>query len=223
MHRHLRMLALPALLVVVFLLQLTFPSVHRQCALWSDHPRWWQYITCSFLSGGVVHLSFSVVGLIMIHSQFAPQVRGWTLFFAFAVLASLAVWLFHAWCMPPHAWLIGASGGSYALLGFFSWFLRKARFCVYRLRRLRFPVFPVVIVLLGCEGLIARCWVPQLAWQLHAIGFGLGVGSALVLQGAFIASGALAELGHDGGVLRELGSRMHEGFCRARRLVEISG
>ena len=92
--------------------------------------------------------------------------------------------------MPSHAWVIGASGGSFALLGFFSWFLRRARFQIYKFERVGFPILPVLIAGILCEALFARWRMPQLAWQLHALGFVLGISTAMVAHFAYAASHA---------------------------------
>jgi membrane associated rhomboid family serine protease len=70
-----RYAALPGLLLLVFLAQQQWPDIHRYGALWSDHPRWWQFFTCNFLSGNWIHLLFNMLSMTVLHWQFGPRVR----------------------------------------------------------------------------------------------------------------------------------------------------
>ena len=217
------MWALPMLLVSIFLLQMEFPAIHKHGALWSERMQWWQFFTCSFLSRDIAHLAFNVGGLVIVYSQFAPQVRGPILAVAFCLFATLSNLIFFEWLMPRHAWLIGASGGSYALLGFFSWFLRRAYFCVYKCKWLKFKIIPVLVVSIVGEYLYARWRMPTLAWQMHAIGFGLGVSSAMIIHAVYAASRSVAVHWPDQGFVHRLSASIHSGICRVKQFAEIPG
>ncbi len=217
------MWALPMVLMAIYALQLRFPAIHEHGALWSDHPHWWQIFTCNFLSKDIGHLAVNVGGLVIVYSQFAPQVRGPMLALAFFFFASLSTWLFHALWMPEHAWLIGASGGSYALLGFFSWFLRRARFCVYKCKWLNFRILPVLIVFIVGEYFYARWRMPHLAWQLHALGFSLGISIAMATHAIYAACRVVINRWPEQGLVHGCCSMVFEGICRVKRFAEISG
>jgi membrane associated rhomboid family serine protease len=218
----LRMLALPLFLLVVFLLQLKFPEVHKYGALWSDRPRWWQFITCNFLSRDPGHLLVNMSGLMIVYTQFAPQIKGPFLALAFVLTSTVTTWLFYLWFMPSHAWLIGASGGSFALLGFFSWFLRRAYFGLFSFKKLKFRFLPVLVVMIISEYFIATYWMPQLAWQLHAIGFGFGVIAAMVAHALYAGAYALAKRDQFEKSLHTIGMRLSVGIMRMKEMVEIS-
>lgn len=222
---YLRMWALPMALAAIYLLQQEFPSIHRHCALWSEHLRWWQFFTCSFLSHDLGHLAVNAGGLAIVYSQFAPQVRGPVLAAAFCLFATISNLVFFEWLMPRPAWLIGASGGSYALLGFFSWFLRRAYFCVYKCTWLKFRIIPVLVISIAGEYLYVR-WrmpAPVLAWQMHAIGFVLGLSSAAAIHAVYAASRAVAARCPGQGMAQRLGASVHEAIFRVRQFAEISG
>ncbi|MGE4489086.1 MAG: rhomboid family intramembrane serine protease [Kiritimatiellales bacterium] len=183
---------LPCLLLLVFLAQTHCPVIHRTCALWSDHPRWWQFFTCSFLSGNRVHLGFNVLGMTVLYSQFSRSVRFPVILILFILFSAITAVLYFWFCMPAHAWLVGASGGIYTLLGFFSWFLRCDRICFLGFRKLSAPIIPAISTLLFAEYLAARFWLPVVAWQMHVIGFLVGISGALVLHGVYAGVNRLA-------------------------------
>jgi membrane associated rhomboid family serine protease len=218
-----RMLVLPAVLIAIYALQHYFPAIHRQGALWSDHPQWWQFFTCNFLSADLGHLSMNAGGLVVVYSQFAPRIRAPFLWVAFVVFSSVSAWVFFHLCMPSHAWVIGASGGSFALLGFFSWFLRRARFQLYKFERVGFPILPVLIAGILCEALFARWRMPQLAWQLHALGFALGISTAMVAHAVYAAAGLMAERSKADGMPHRIGALVSVGIWRMKQISEIQG
>ena len=221
---HFRMWALPMVLIVVYMLQLKFPAIHEHGALWSEHPRWWQHFTCNFMSASPLHLAMNASGLVIVYSQFAPQVRAPLLALAFFFFAALSTWIFQALWMPQHAWMIGASGGSYTLLGFFSWFLRRAKFCLFKkTSRFDFPILPVLIVFIVGEFFYARWRMPQLAWQLHASGFGLGIGMAMAAHAIYAACRMGINKRPAQGFLHGFCSLVYEGIDRVKEFSEISG
>ena len=187
-----RALVFPLLLGAVYLAQLQCPGLFKQCALWSDHPRWWQFFTSGFLSGNWIHLLFNACGMWVVCSQFASQIRLVFLFVYFVLFSAVSSFLYFHFFMPPHAWLVGASGGVYALIGFLCWFQRRDRVCFLGLRRLSMPFLPAMLVLLGLEFLIATFWIRVLAWQLHLIAFGGSMLVALLAHGAYLLSRRLA-------------------------------
>lgn len=142
---------------------------------------------------------------------------------AFVFFATLSTYLFHAWYMPSHAWVIGASGGTYALLGFFSWFLRRARFQIHKFKRLGFPILPVLVAGILFEALLARWRMPQVAWQIHAIGFSLGISTAMVAHAVYAAAGLMAERSKADGMPNRIGSLVSVGICRMKQISEIQG
>ena len=220
-----RMWALPALLIAVFILQLNFPNIHKHGALWSDDMHWWQFLTCNFLSRDMAHLTFNAGGLVIVYSQFAPRVKGPVLALTFCLFATLSNLIFFMWFMPDNAWLIGTSGGSYALLGFFAWFLRRAYFSlgIRRLRWLKFRIIPVLVVSIIGEYFYARWRMPTLAWQMHAIGFGLGVSSAMLVYAIYALSGKFAGHWPAQRLAPRLGATVYLGIYRVKQFSEISG
>jgi membrane associated rhomboid family serine protease len=93
------------------------------------------------------------------------------LFIYFVLFSAASSFLYFRFFMPPHAWLVGASGGCYALMGFLCWFQRRDRVYFLGLRKFPLSFLPAVLVLLGIEVLVAIFWIPVLAWQLHMIAF----------------------------------------------------
>jgi membrane associated rhomboid family serine protease len=178
----LRVLVFPLLLGAVYFAQLQYPGLSKQCALWSDHPRWWQFFTNVFLSGPPVHLLINVCGLWFVSSQFAPRIRISFLFIYFLLFSAASSFLYFKWAMPSHATLVGASSGVYSLLGFLSWFLRRDRVGFFGIRSLSAPVLPFMVFMLILEFFAAKYLLPVLAWQLHLIAFGLSLGTAIALH-----------------------------------------
>jgi membrane associated rhomboid family serine protease len=191
----LRVLVFPLLLGAVYFAQLQYPGLSKQCALWSDHPRWWQFFTNVFLSGPPVHLLINVCGLWFVSSQFAPRIRISFLFIYFLLFSAASSFLYFKWAMPSHATLVGASSGIYSLFGFLSWFLRRDRVGFFGILSLSAPVLPFMVFMLILEFFLARYWIPVLAWQLHLIAFGLSVSTALSVHAVYALVHWLAERG----------------------------
>jgi len=172
-----------------------FPLIFQHGALWSDHPRWWQFFTNGFLSGNRIHLAFNLVAIWMVCDQFASQIRLSFLLFYFTLFSAASSFLFLTFVMPPHAWLVGASGGFYSLMGFFCWFLRRDRVALFGQRRLAASVPLYMGLLLSLEIFAARHWVPQLAWPLHLIAFFLSLSAALSIHAVYALSRRTASEG----------------------------
>ena len=180
-----RDLVLPLLLCAAYLAQTHIPGVFRHGALWSDHPQWWQFFTNGFLSGNWIHLLVNAGGMWVVCSQFASQIRLGFLFIYFVLFSAASSLLYFYFFMPPHAWLVGASGGVYALIGFLCWFQRRDRVCFFGWRRLSLPFLPAMPVLLGIEFLIATFWIPILAWPLHIIAFSISIFTAMAAHATY--------------------------------------
>lgn len=179
-----RALVFPLLLSAVYLAQLQYPRLFKQYALWSEHPRWWQFFTNGFLSGNPVHLLINVCGVWAVCAYFASQIRLYFLFLYFVLFSAVSSFLYFHFFMPSHAWLVGASGGVYALIGFLCWFLRRDRVCFAGSPRFAFRLFPVILISLLIEFLVAIFWIRVLAWQLHVIAFGVSMFVVLILHAA---------------------------------------
>jgi len=110
----------------------------------------------------------------------------------FVLFSAASSFLYFYFFMPSHAWLVGASGGVYALIGFFCWFQRRERVCFFGIRKFALPFFPAVLILLGFEFLTATFWIRVLAWQLHMIAFGGSMLVALLVHGAYVLTRRLA-------------------------------
>jgi membrane associated rhomboid family serine protease len=216
----LRYAALPGLLLIVFLVQEHWPAVHRQGVLWSDHPQWWQFFTCNFMSGSRIHLAFNVLSITLLYSQFASRVRLPVMILLFTLFSAASTWLYYFFFMPVHAWLAGASGGIYTLLGLFCWFFRCERVCLPGFHRLSAPVLPAVFGLLLLEYLIARFWIPVLAWQMHGIGFVLGMAAALILNGVYAGVHRLADDGFPIAEMRQIACKISVLLRKIRCLSE---
>jgi membrane associated rhomboid family serine protease len=182
-----RNLIFPLLLGVAYLIQLRVPAVFKLGALWSEDPRWWQFVTNGFLSGNWIHLLFNMGGLWVVCSQFASQIRLVFLFIYFVIFSAASSFLYFHFFMPPHAWLVGASGGIYALIGFLCWFQRRDRIGFLGLRKLAMPFLPAMLVLLGTEALVAIFWIRILAWQLHIIAFSVSIFTAITFHAVYAA------------------------------------
>ncbi len=183
----------PALLGSVYLIQHQFAGFFEAGALWSDHPEWYQFFTNGFLSGNPVHLLINVIGIWFVCSQFASKVRISFLLIYFTIFSAAASYLYFLWAMPSHATLVGASSGVYSLLGFLCWFFRRDRIGFFGKRALSAPVLPFMVFLLILEFLIARYWIPVLAWQLHLIAFGLSISVALAVHAVYALTHRLAD------------------------------
>jgi membrane associated rhomboid family serine protease len=156
--------------------------------LWSDHPHWWQFFTNGFLSGNWIHLLFNACGMWVVCSQFASQLRLFFLFLYFILFSAASSFLYFHFFMPHRAWLVGASGGVYALIGFLCWFQRRDRIGFLGLRKLSLPFLPAMLVLLGLEFLIATFWVRVLAWQLHILAFFISILTAMAAHAVYLLS-----------------------------------
>ena len=189
----LRHLVFSLLLGAVYLVQMRIPSLFESCALWSEHPRWWQFFTNGFLSGNLIHLAFNVCGIWFVCSQFASKVRFSFLLLYFILFSAASSFLYFLWAMPSRATLVGASSGVYSLLGFLSWFLRRNRIGFFGKRWLSAPVLPFMAFLLILEFFVAKFWIPVLAWQLHVIAFGLSISTALLAHAVYALVHWLAE------------------------------
>jgi membrane associated rhomboid family serine protease len=181
------------LLAAVYLAQLRFPELLRYAGLWSDHPHGWQYFTNGFLSGNWIHLLFNAGGMWVVCSQFARQIRIGFLLLYFTLFSALASFLYLHFLMPPHAWLVGASGGVYALMGFLCWLERRDRVCFFGLRRLSLPFPQAMLLLLGLEFLVATFWIPVLAWPVHVIAFAVSMVTAMTAHAVYALARWLAE------------------------------
>lgn len=187
-----RSLLFPLLLSLVYLAQIHFPGLFKQGALWSAHPRWWQFFTNGFLSGNSVHLLINSLGMYFICYRFVPHMKALFVLMYFVLFSAAASFLYFSFCMPPHATLVGASGGAYSLLGFMCWFLRGERFEFIGKVPFLPPVLPTMGFVLLLEFLAARFWIPVLAWELHVIAFGVSLVAALGVHSVYAATRWLA-------------------------------
>ena len=186
-------LAFPLLLGSVYIIQTHLDGAFKFGALWSDHPRWWQFFTNGFLSGNWIHLAFNMSGMWVVCSQFAAQIRLFFLFIHFVLFSAAASFLYFHFFMPYHATLVGASGGIYAIIGFLCWFQRRVWVCFLGLRKLAMPFLPAMLILLGIEFLIATFWIPVLAWQVHVIAFSISIFTAITVHAVYAGLHWLAD------------------------------
>lgn len=178
---------------LIFCIQKAEPGFFGTYALWSDHPRWWQFFTSGFLSGNWIHLTLNMLGIWVVCSQFASQIRLFFLLTYFVLFSAVSSFLYYYFFMPPHAWLVGASGGVYALIGFLSWFQRRDHVCFLGIRKFAMPFLPAMLILLMIEFLIATFWLPVLAWQLHIIAFSISILTAMIVHAVYAGIRRLAE------------------------------
>lgn len=189
----LKNLIFPLLLGVAYLVQTHIPAAFKLGALWSDHSRWWQFFTNGFLSVNWIHLLVNACGMWVVCSQFASHIRLVFLFVYFVLFSAAASFVYFHFFMPSHAWLVGASGGVYALIGFLCWFQRRDRIGFLGLRKLSMPFLPAMLVLLGLEFLIATFWIRVLAWQLHIIAFSISIFTAMTAHAVYAGLHWLAD------------------------------
>jgi membrane associated rhomboid family serine protease len=180
-----RNLIFPVFLGIIYVVQTQLPGTLKLGALWSDHPCWWQFFTNGFLSGNRIHLIVNMAGMWVVCSQFASQVRLVFLFLYFLFFSAISSFLYLHFFMPPHVWLVGASGGVYALIGFLCWFQRRDRVCFLGLRKLSMPFLPAMLTLFGIEFLVATFWIPVLAWQVHILAFSISIATAMAAHAAY--------------------------------------
>jgi membrane associated rhomboid family serine protease len=212
-----RALVFPLLLGVIYFAQLQFPLMFKNGALWSDHPRWWQFFTNGFLSGNPVHLGINILGMWFVCSRFARQIRISFLMAYFVLFAAASSYLYYTFCMPSHATLVGASSGVYSLLGFLSWFFRKKRLEFFVPKTFAVPVLPLMAFTLVLEFFVARYWIPVLAWQLHALAFGLSIFTALLIHAVYSIIHWLAA----GKPLNRVFIPVFALLCRAKEAVKV--
>ncbi len=139
-----------------------------------------------------MHLAINMCWVCVVCAHFASQIRLYFLMIYFVLFSAASSFLYFYFFMPSHAWLVGASGGVYALIGFFCWFQRRERVCFFGIRKFALPFFPAVLILLGFEFLTATFWIRVLAWQLHMIAFGGSMLVALLVHGAYVLTRRLA-------------------------------
>lgn len=173
---------LPALLIAGYLLQLGIPAVAEKGMLSQFRPHWWQYFSYSFLSANPAHLAFGALALYVILSEFARGIRPLALLLLFVALAALAALCYHHWLMPRHSKLVGASGGTYALLGFCGGWRPRDRIGLPRIP-FGIPIPVGVAVVVAAEAALAHFWLPTLGWILHALGFAIGAATGFVALG----------------------------------------
>ena len=178
---------LPLIIGLFYIAQHFYPELTKFGAVSSDHPRWWQFFLNGFMSGNLIHLVFNMCGLWVVSSQFASRLRLSFILIYFTLFSALSSYLYYLFFMPSHAWLVGASGGVYALVGFLCWFQRKELVCFFGLRVLAMPFLPAVLILLGIEFLVATFWIRVLAWSLHVIAFSISILTAIACHAAYIA------------------------------------
>lgn len=140
-----------------------------------------------------MHLTVNLCGLWVVCSQFAAQIRVGFLFVYFVLFSAASSFLYFHFFMPPHAWLVGASGGVYALIGFLCWFQRRDRICFLGVRKLSLPFLPAILILLAIEFLVATFWIPVLAWQLHIIAFSISIFTAMSVHAVYAVIHWLAD------------------------------
>lgn len=194
-----RFCMLPALLVASYLLQRFVPAVAAGGMLAADRPLWWQHFSYPFLSASVAHLAFGSLALFVVVSEFARGIRPLVLLTLFVALAALSALCYHHWLMPRNSLLVGASGGTYALLGFCSGWRPHYRIGLPRIP-FGIPIPAGVAVVVAAEAVIAHFWIPTLGWPLHAIGFALGAATGLIALGV----GTILEKAADSQAVRHL-------------------
>lgn len=133
----------------------------------------------------MVHLGINMCGMWVVCTYFASQIRLYFLFIYFVLYSAVSSFFYFYFFMPVHAWLVGASGGVYALIGFLCWFQRRDRIFFLGLRKLSLPFLPAMLVLLGLEFLIATFWIRVLAWQLHIIAFSISIFTAMAVHAVY--------------------------------------
>lgn len=180
-----RYVLLPVLFLLLYGLQQRFPAMHEQGALWSDRPRWWQFFTCNFLSGNGLHLAMNMFSMALLHIRLGPRIRLPVILILFTLFAAVSTWAYYLLIMPENVWVVGASGGGYALFGFLGWFLRRFHVDWCGLRPLALPVLLCLPLCIILEALVALLWIPQLAWPLHAVAVSFGLLFALVFQAIY--------------------------------------
>jgi membrane associated rhomboid family serine protease len=189
-----RTLVLPLIFLSVYLWQAHNPMVHRVGALWSDHPHGWQFFTATFLSGNPWHLAINMLACIAVFQLLAPHIRFPFLLVGFLLFAPLANVLYFHFAMPSRSWLVGASGGIYALVGFLAWSDRNSFYSSFFVNRLRLRLWHAAVPTLAVEWALAHFYMPSLAWKLHLLGGLAGFGAAAFIEAVFWLSNQLSSL-----------------------------
>jgi uncharacterized protein len=177
------MLVLAALLIIVFAMQAIVPGFTDFFILDPTKPlELWRIVSSIFLHGGLEHILFNLLSLVMFGAALTRIVGNRTalwIFFIGGIIGNLAYLAFTLSGFSPPVPALGASGGIYAILGAVAVFLPDAIVYIYF-----FPVkmkYAVVLWVLMNIFFIAGA-DSGIAGQAHLGGLAFGLAYAYYLK-----------------------------------------
>lgn len=170
---------LVAICVVVFILQMFFPFIENNFALYSskviEEP--WLLVTSMFLHGGFEHLFFNMFALALfgfILESIIGSRRFVIIYFASGIVASIGAAIFY-----PAS--LGASGAIYGIMGTLAVLRPRMRVWVWMIPM---PMYMAAIMwaVLDMLGMFAPSGIANAA---HLFGLGAGILAGFYLKGNF--------------------------------------
>ena len=165
--------------VVVFILQVLFPAITDEFALYSNRvlSEPWLLVTSMFLHGGFLHLFFNMfaLGLFgMILESIIGSKKFLAIYFASGIVAGIGSALFY-----PAS--LGASGAIYGILGTLA--VLRPRMVVW-VMGIPMPMYAAAVLwaMMDLLGMFAPSGIANAA---HLAGLGTGIAAGLILKGRF--------------------------------------
>ncbi|MGG7078044.1 rhomboid family intramembrane serine protease [Clostridium sardiniense] len=85
----------------------------------------WRLITCAFLHGGIMHISFNMYSLFIVGTV-VEKIYGWKKYLSIYLFSSITSSLL-GYILGPNMISVGASGAIFGILGAFLWFALREK------------------------------------------------------------------------------------------------
>jgi len=164
---------LAAFLLVVFLLQRSYPLITTLLSVRTGGLEAYRFLGCLVIHGSWLHVCVNASAFIILLLGFGRK-QAIQLVAQAIPVSLLAVWIYSETLMPAHAWLCGSSPLLFALFGLIAWQERKTSvFSLFGIRCLSLPPIPMLGVALLCDAILSSLFFKSIAWPVHTLA-GLG-------------------------------------------------